>query len=517
MSKIKPRSIKFLESVLDPEFRRDLAVRDMTGLASTVAELKSLATYAPFISKYMNAGGHMAPFFCNELELDAIRQRCSITARAFPLAVNAMDNLVNYTVGTGYKFSVNARHDNLSKDFIKACQRVMDEFITRKSFALTIARELFQTVREDGDQAAVIFDLGDGYADLRLVEGQYITSPNDVGQVERWLGDDYGGDWSYGVRTVRGDTQSVLGYYVQWSQEPGDFDYFPSEMVTLVKANVRSSVKRGLSDFHPVLSWLLYHAILKRNTAIGSATLAAIAYIEEYGDNVTQYDAESMALGGSAFTYETDGDFGGETRYATPHEAGQVVGLNKGVKYVPGPMGSERGHDFLEVAAGVARLIGCRWNMPEYLISGDASNANYASTMVAESPWVKATQARQAYFAIPQIKILERVLWFAFNAGRLRNLSIRSLAEFREAVEIVATPPQVEVRDVGKETDRNDKLNQAGILSDQTWSEREGLERDVELKRGAKRVEFKQMPLPGINTPIPTAKQIVQEMWQGYP
>ena len=31
--------------------------------------------------------------------------------------------------------------------------------------------------------------------------------------------------------------------------------------------------------------------------------------------------------------------------------------------------------------------------MPEYMVSGDASNANYASTLVAESPFVKARQA----------------------------------------------------------------------------------------------------------------------------
>lgn len=517
MRALKPRSVKFLESLLDPEFRRDLGNgRDATGFASTIADLQSVSRMTGFLSKYANAAGSNAPIFCNELELDAIRTRCRVIAQAFPLAINAMDNLVNYTVGTGYQFTCTARYGNLSADFIKACNRVMDEFLERKQFALEMARELFRTYREDGDRAAAIFDLGDGYADVRLIEGQYITAPSNPAAVEHWLGDGYSGDWSYGVRTVTGDTERKLGYYVQWSETPGDFDYFPAEMVELVKGNVRTSVKRGVSDFHPVLLWLYYHATLNKNTAVASAALSAIAYIEEYADNVTQADAEALALGGSAYTYEISGDTGSETRYASTQEAGQIVGLSKGVKYVPGPMGSERGPHFIEVAAAVARLIGCRWNMPEYLISGDASNANYASTMVAESPWVKATQARQAYFAVPQINILTRVLWFAFREGRLRDLSIDTLADFRAAVKIVATPPQVEVRDTAKETTRNETLNKNGVLSTKTWAEREALDYDEEIKRGARRLELQPMPLPGSPT-LPTAKEIVREMWNGYP
>jgi hypothetical protein len=512
----KLRSIRALEQIVDADWRRDRTRTDEIGFNDTISAAQLIASAAPFMAKYVNSAGAMYPFFANELQLDNVRARCRVVSQAFPMAICAMGNLVNYTVGTGYKFKVQSRYGNVADDFVRQAQEILDEFIERTDFAYGVARELFQASREDGDQAAVLFERGDGSADIRLIQGEYITQPSDPQRVERWLGERTGEtDWSFGVRTVKGDAQTVLGYYVQWSGEPGDFDYFPAEDVELVKCNVRSNVKRGLSDLHAVLSWLYLHHKLARNTALGAAILASIVYIEEYAENVSKVDAEAVALGGASYTYDVDGGSGSsEQRYATPHEGASVVGLSQGLKYVPGPGGSERNPNFIAVQAAVARLLGCRWCMPEYLISGDASNANYASTMVAESPWVKATEARQAPFGRTQTNILNRVLYTALRAGRLHTFSVQTLDELRKALQIIATPPQVAVRDRTSETTRHETLVNAGIESEDTWAAAEGLDLKAEIKKGAKRAEFKPMPLPA---PAPTARDIVKEMWQEYP
>jgi hypothetical protein len=499
------------ESTSEASFNSDRALVDELGLDQSSREWQMLASVGTFWSKYRNNEGQLYPFFETESQLDSIRARCRAMAQVFPVAITAMESLTDYTVGTGYKFQVEARDGLVSRDFAREAERIVEEFVDRTNWSCDRDRELFAGARVDGDQAAAVYDIDRGFADVRMIEGEYITQPSNPRQVERWLGVADEGSWSFGVHTDKRDLENILGYYVQWSPNPGDFDYFAAEDVEFLKHNTRRKTKRGLSDFHAPLVWLLRHDKLMRNTAVGGAIQASIAYVEEYASGVTQGQAETVALGGSTYTYEVS-SYGGGTRYATPHEPGQIVGLGAGVKYQPGPMGSERNPNFLLVAAGVARLIGTRWSMPEYLISGDASNANYASTMVAESPWVKACQARQARFGKTQQNILYRVLNIALRAGRLSSFQVHGLNDLRHVLKLTATAPQVHVRDTLKEAQRRELLKRNGVLSRPTWSEEEGYDPKVEEERGAA-----QDPTTGSSFPMPTPQQVAEAMWSNYP
>lgn len=506
----KPR---FREALEDADWRRDNALVDELGFDSSSREWQVVASVNPFFAKYRNSSGQLYPFFDNESQLDNLRARCRVVGQVFPMAIAAVDALTNYTVGTGYKFQVQGRYGNVPQDFLARCDRVIDEFLERTNFSADLDRELFSTSRVDGESFAALWDLGDGTADIRIVQPEYVTEPNDPRAIENWLGDRRASDWRFGVRTAQYDTETVYGYYVQWSQEPGDFDYFPAENIEHIKLNVRRCTKRGLSDLHAVLAWLHRHDKLLRNTTIGAAIQASIAYIEQYADGTTQADAQAIALGGAAYTY--DGAPGSsETRYATPHEPGQIVGLSPGMTYQAGPLGSERNPGFIAVVSAVSRLLGIRWAMPEYMISGDASNANLASTMIAESPWVKAEQARQAAFGKSQSNILYRVLGIALRDGRLDSMSIGTLEELRRAIKIVATAPQVEVRDKTVETQRRVVLMDKGIISRQTFAEEEGYDQDQETKRGAAPL---QADPTAASIQAGLADQIVESMWKGYP
>ena len=506
-----------LESRSDElSFTRDRAILDELGLDKDAAEWQSIASASAFWSRYRNATGGNYPFYDNESQLYSILARCRVVGDVFPQAVGVLENLVNYTVGTGYKFQVQPVERGQEKWLCEQCQAIIDEFLERTQFCAELDRELFTAWRTDGDLFCAMYDLGDGFADVRQVPPEYVTQPSDERQVEDWLGDQRPSDWSYGVRTAFGDTQTVYGYYVQWSQNPGDFDYFEADQMVHAKLNVRRATKRGLSDFHCPLVWLHRSNKLMRNTAIGAAVQASIAYIEEYADSITKTQAEDVAFGSSAYTYQDDGD---KTRYAQQTEPGQVLGLGPGVKFVSGPTSSEKNGNFLQVAAAVTRLIGCRWSMPEYLISGDASNANYASTMVAESPWVKATEARQAKYGNLQSRILWRVLDTAIKARRLRSMHVSSLEELRRYVKIVPTAPQAAVRDRGVETTRYATMNEKGILSDQTWCEREGFDWEEEQQRGAVKPPPPVIAPPGDGDPEQraTPEQLAKEIWRGYP
>jgi len=508
-------------------FSRDRAMVDELGLDKEFAEWRSVASIGTFWQRYQNQLGQSFPFYDNEAEWFSVLARCRAIGEVFPQALGVLENLVNYTVGTGYKFQVQPKERGQEKWLVKQCQDIIDEALDRTQFACDLDRELFTSWRKDGDLFIAIYDLGDGFADVRQVAPEYVTQPSDEREIEDWLGDSRPSNWTFGVRTAFGDTQTVYGYYVQWSDNPGDFDYFEASDIVHAKLNARRATKRGLSDFHCPLVWLHRGNKLMRNTSIGATIQSSIAYVEEYAETVTKAQAEDVAIGTSAYTYQDDGD---KTRYAQQTEAGQVLGLGPGVKFVPGPTSSEKNGNFLQVASAITRLIGCRWSMPEYLISGDASNANYASTMVAESPWVKATEARQAQYGNVQVRVLWRILEIALQAGRIRSMHAANLDELKRYVKIMHTAPQAAVRDRGIETTRYATMNDKGVLSDQTWCEREGFDWEEEQERGASADPPPMIdPLSGGSaedgssvgddkqTDVPTPEQIARQIWKGYP
>ncbi len=125
------------------------------------------------------------------------------------------------------------------------------------------------------------------------------------------------------------------------------------------------------------------------------------------------------------------------------------------------------------------RTVALRWNLPEHLVTGSAANNNFASSLVAETPFVKYAETQQQYYARRDKRTLERVLWFAWTAGRFGDVPWRLV---QRSVDITITPPQVEVRDPEKETRVRKMLHDAGVLSRQTWSAQEGLDFAQEQK-----------------------------------
>jgi hypothetical protein len=116
--------------------------------------------------------------------------------------------------------------------------------------------------------------------------------------------------------------------------------------------------------------------------------------------------------------------------------------------------------------------------MPEFMFTSDASNANFASTMVAEGPAVRMFERLQAGMIQADRAVMWRVVDNAIAAGRLPT-------EVRACIDIQITGPSLRVRDELREAqvDRIAHIN--GILSPQTWSQHLGLDYDQEQKNFA--------------------------------
>jgi hypothetical protein len=120
-----------------------------------------------------------------------------------------------------------------------------------------------------------------------------------------------------------------------------------------------------------------------------------------------------------------------------------------------------------ELRAAAAALA-----MPEYMLSGDASNANYSSTMVAEGPAVKTFEAMQADLIEADVEIMERALIVAAAAGRIRHATADDILDL---VSIAAEPPLIKSEDRLQEAQADQILLSAGVMSRATFAARHGL------------------------------------------
>jgi len=106
------------------------------------------------------------------------------------------------------------------------------------------------------------------------------------------------------------------------------------------------------------------------------------------------------------------------------------------------------------------------------MLTSDASNANYASTMIAEGPAVKMFQAQQQFFAGEFTRLWRWVMASAIAAGQLP-------ADFFELIGAMWCFPELVNRDRPRERHVDTRMVQAGILSRAEVARREGVDPDV--------------------------------------
>lgn len=480
--------------------------------------------------------GDYRPFFETEAELASIRAKSRWLGGANALGVGVLEKLTDYVIGTGFTFKCEpVEEGQTAAEIALLCQEVIERFIEDNDWQGDADREIFIRSRRDGEAFPVLYPRADGGTILRIIEPEQVVEPAQTRDLDDRYGDGNACTWTWGVHTAAGDVQRVLGYYVQWSDSAADYDYLPASMVEHIKLNVDRTIKRGLSDFYPVLARLERCEKLLRNTEEGAAIQAAIAYIVEAAQGVSKAAAESAQFARADYQTPVSGSQTTRTRFTKKLDPGTVLTVASGQQYKPGPMGAERAPNFMIVLQAAMRWIGNRWSMPEFLVSGDASNANYASTMVAESPWVKSCQAKQHLMKRKFANIMWRVIGNAIKAGKFNafgfwSMDASAVEQLKKLVKLDIEAPQLEVRDKTAETARRKTLADAGILSDKTWTAQEGEDWETEQDNIAKQPKPQPVLMPGQTPPgQPSGPQQQQEsahdrlsraagiLWEGYP
>jgi hypothetical protein len=391
--------------------------------------------------------------FTTEQQLHEIRMQCRALAVGNEFAINGHENRISYIVGSGHSYRATARPGQAaSPELVRDVQEVLDRFLEQNQWHRR-QQEIVRRRDRDGEAFLRFFVAPDGTVRVRFVEPDQVSTPPDR------VDDPAAG---FGIQTDRDDVETVHGYYV-------DGQWVDAASIQHRKGNVDANVKRGLPLFYPVRKNLRRAEKLLRNMSVVAEIQSAIAIIRKHAagtrGTIEQFVANQAD---AAVTNRATGRTSHFRRYAP----GTIVDAFAGTDYQFPAAGLDAGR-YVTVLQAELRAIASRLVMPEFMLTSDASNANYASTMVAEGPAVKMFQRLQRDMIEQDLEVMRRVIAAAAQSGRLA-------ADARTAVAIEAVAPTLAVRDRLKEAQADQILLRNRAMSAQTMALRHGLDPDRE-------------------------------------
>jgi len=368
--------------------------------ARIISEASNLVTRGPDRDGWTKAfavtdreKGHLEPD-----QLEMIRQARK-KYRWEPNAKGAIRTMVNYIMGEGISITPK------SKD--PMAWYVWREFWTAKRNSMSLRQfEIIARTLRDGEVFIEFFDRDvmdspTGKTTIRFLDPLLVKNPSD----ERGFGlKGFVKDVTRsGIQHDKDDIESVLGYWVESNNDTktGQFRFVPAEKVHHIKLDADSDQKRGESFLQPILNMLTQYEQWLTNRIILNKMRSAIVMVRTMEGTPTQLASVVNNLKQSATARA--GDVKRES-----FRGGTILTATGGVKYeMLSP--NINASDVAEDGRNIKLNMAAGTNLPEYVF-GDASNANFASTMIAESPFVKAVKFFQTFFEYHFCQIYKKVI-----------------------------------------------------------------------------------------------------------
>jgi len=390
-----------------------------------------------------------------EQSLGELRNQCRRLAATNEFAINGQENRISYLVGSGHSYRATVcKGMEAPFEVALAVQKLLERFLRENRWQQR-QQEIVRRIDRDGEAFLRFFVDAGGMTRVRFIEPDQVATPTEL------ISDPSA---SFGIQTDANDVETVHGYWV-------DGEFVDASEVQHRRANVDFNVKRGLPLYTPVRKNLRRAERLLRNMSIVAEIQSAIALVRKHRgasrSGIEQFVASQADASGANPT-------SGRTRHYWQYGPGTILDAPAGMEYDFPARGLDAS-SFVTVLKAELRAIAARLVMPEFMFTSDASNANYASTLVAEGPAMKMFERLQASMMDEDRAVMWRVVENAIGAGALP-------AEAREVVEIQITPPSLLVRDQLRQAQVDRIAFSNGILSPQTWSQHLGLDYDQEQK-----------------------------------
>lgn len=358
-------------------------------------------------------------------------------------AKNIVKQIVNFTVGPG--FGVQIADD--------AAHARWDKWVLANDWGRRV-RGIVRRIPRDGE--AILRRFGSNNEPLvRIVEPESLFTPPDLVSCPYVID---------GVEVASDpiDVESVQAY---WIKEPnGDHVRVEADEIYHIRdpdsdtGSVRGwpLLYEAQRDLDAYEEFIQYRAILNKVRAMFAFIRrhkgATKAQVQSFVSNIKDGSLGNARTGNKSLPYV----------HTIP---GVGLDTTDNIEY-EFPRSNIDSHGAAEDGRALRLLIACDFSFPEYLVTCDASNANYASTLVAEAPGIRAMMA-----------------WQNFTGHELAGL-IRWVLGIEDLPVQFSWPPMV-MRDNLKEAQANQIRHNAGVLSTQTWQERDGLDPEQEAERMA--------------------------------
>lgn len=367
------------------------------------------------------------------LNRDELRTRARRLIRTNPYARNLVRLLEVYVVGPGLKVTpAPIPNATISPDVLQVADRLWRSFLqlNRAHFSF---REHARRAWRDGECFLRLFRQVEWPPTVRFVDPELIGSPNGAPD------DD-------GLVSAPDDVETVLAYRRLDPSSGAEVEQIPAAELIHTRLGVDTNELRGVTLLAPVLDALCCFEKWLDTELQARKLQASIVLWRKVQGSPSQAaalaDAAADSDGGSRRERYRPGTIlttshGTDLQFLQPHtNFGDAVPLGRLV--------------LLSIAAGAG--------VPEFMLSSDASNANFASTMVAEGPAVKLFESEQQFFAAEFDRLWRWIMSEAIAQGFLP-------ADFLDQVEPGWTFPQLVNRDRSKERLADVRLVEAGVLS----------------------------------------------------
>ncbi len=427
--------------------------------------------WVPSGTRRRNRGvGEAIPAHFTEEQLHEHRARSRGLCSSNEFAICGTSNRQNYVIGKGLAYraaalpSADAVDPNVIK-LVAMAQGVIDAFADACELP-ALERECMGRLDRDGEYLLRLFPQGNGLLAVRRVEPENVRPPAG------WGGDPR---YSYGVETAPGDVETPVAYWTV--EDPYDNACgpvrVPAEQIVHDRLNVDATAKRGVPTWYAVDGNLRRaEDLLVSMTSMAKVRAKIAAHRKLTG--ATQATARSML---DALTVATVTDPGAQQTVSYEKmRYGSILTTGGNVEW-EFPNAEVEADQFVAVLQAELRAIACRVQMPEWMLTADASNANMASTLVAEAPSTKAFESLQHQFkrrfgekkVSPGRSLIWRQIDFAVRCGVLP----RAVYQY---VGVQCEPPSLVVRNRLAEAQTDQIYLDAGVKSIPTIRLQQGLD-----------------------------------------
>jgi len=355
-----------------------------------------------------------------------------------PHARNLLRLMEVYVVGSGLRLTLQSRQPTANtKALIQQADRLWQEFLTRNQRHFSYTEYARRTWR-DGECFLRKFVQPHWPPTVRFVDPETIASVAEAPD-------------SQGILTHPDDVETPLAYLRVDPLTGRLAEDIPAEEMFHTRVGVDSNQKRGQSIFTPIMESLRNYQKWQETELAARKLQASIVLWRKVHGSATQATALADGLQSASSASALDGVR--RERY----RPGSIITTSQGTDL-----------EFLQpktnindaVPLGRMLLLGIAAGagLPEYMLTSDASNASYSSTMVAEGPAVKLFQSEQQFFTREFNHIWRWVMSVALLHGLLPDNVFQQIAPHW-------TFPQLVARDRNKERVTDARLVQQKVLS----------------------------------------------------